>query len=106
MPSKPATDSPFVFKLKLNGRLTNYSVTMRELPLREVARLAEMDSASPRSMVEMADLLDTYCVAHDLPVERLSDVGAMTAQKIYTAWLAGSEDAAVPPADAGDSPAS
>lgn len=96
------TDSPFVFQLKLNGRLSNYRVVMRELPLREAARLAEMDAGDPQNVRLVADLLDEFVVHHDLPgIEKLSEVGTATAQKIVEAWLGGSEDAAVPPADGG-----
>jgi hypothetical protein len=96
------TDSPFVFQLHLNGRLTDYHVVMRELPLRQAARLAEMNANDPQNVRLVADLLDEFCVSHDLPgVDKLSEVGTATAQKIVAAWLAGTEDAAVPPADGG-----
>ena len=96
------TDSPFVFKLKLNGRLSTYSVVMRELPLRQAADLAEMDAADPKNVRLVADLLDKFVVQHDLPgIVNLSEVGTATGQKIVEAWLSGSEDAAVPPVDGG-----
>lgn len=94
------TDSPFVFRLALNGRLAGYTVLMRELPLRQAAELVDMDQNDPGNVLRLAEMLDTYCVSHDLPIERLSDVGTSTATKILQAWISGSEDAAVPPADA------
>jgi hypothetical protein len=99
---KRVTDSPFVFRLHLNGRLSGYNVVMRELPLRQAAQLAEMDAGDPKNVRLVADLLDEFVVRHDLPgIGALSEVGTATAQKIVEAWLSGSEEQAVPPAGGG-----
>lgn len=102
MAGRKDTDNPFVFTLKLNGRLTGFKVVMRELPLRQAAQLAEMDAADPQNVRLVADLLDEFVVQHDLPgIDKLSEVGTATAQKIVEAWLGGSEEQAVPPAEGG-----
>lgn len=99
---KKITDSPFIFRLHLNGRLAGYHVIMRELPLRQAAQLAEMDAGDAKNVRLVADLLDEFVVRHDLPgIDNLSEVGTATAAKIVEAWLSGSEEAAVPPADGG-----